>query len=205
MNDVIDQSPSAYIRPHIREPITLSRRVNDEEWATLCCNLQACKPTNYPRPILHRNGFVKCPALIKINETLESGLNISDSIAEAATGIVLGKNLCNISNIWQNCCIRHTLETWKAKKKDHFRFRIKPFIKNFIRIPFRFCSNGVADWSNHRHVIRMIRRSCRAAGTQWPKPKRMFMPTRAKTAVYAECSCRVQKSNFESWSCMQSL
>ena len=38
----------------------------------------------------------------------------------------------------------------------------------FIRIHFCFCSNGVAYWSEHDHVIRIIGRSCRV--TSWTRP-----------------------------------
>ena len=48
----------------------------------------------------------------------------------------------------------------------------------FIWIRFCFCSNGIADWSNPHHVIRMTRQI-----------RGVFLPSGTRTAVYAECSC----------------
>ena len=56
------------------------------------------------------------------------------------------------------------------------------------RIGFRFCSNGVADWSKAPSCDRNDWTSM-PSWTPWLRPKRVFMSTRAKTALYAECSC----------------
>ena len=56
------------------------------------------------------------------------------------------------------------------------------------RIGFCFCSNGVADWSKEPSCDRNAWTSM-PSWTQWLALKRVFMSTRAKTALYAECSC----------------
>ena len=64
--------------------------------------------------------------------------------------------------------------------------------QEFIRIQYCFYSNGAAHWSIHSHVIQIIWRSCElnaTAGTETGCLCRVG----AKTPVYAECSCRVQK------------
>ena len=71
----------------------------------------------------------------------------------------------------------------------HCRFKWKS-----IRIQYCFYSNGAAHWSIHGHVIQIIWRSCRAERDGRDQNKCLCIcRVGAKTPVYAECSCRVQK------------